>query len=174
MDSVIGGVSFFAARYGFLCDNVLNYELVLPYGKIINANKTSYSDLFRSLKGGSNNFGVVTRFDIKTFKQGKFWGGAVAYDISSREQHFRAFETLATAKPYDPYAALINNYGYEAAAGGWFIANDYEYTKQPAEPYPATFAPFTSIKPELQNTMRVSNMSDFAIELGQASPQGQR
>lgn len=50
-------------------------EVVLPSGEIVNANATSNSDLWRALKGGSNNFGVVTRIDLKTFPQGKFWGG---------------------------------------------------------------------------------------------------
>lgn len=64
---------------------------------------------------------------------------------------------------FDIYGALINSYAYSAAAGGWIVANNYEYTK--AEAYPAVFDTYTSIQPELVNTMRISNMSDFAIEL---------
>lgn len=32
-----GGNSFFAARYGFVCDNVKNFEIVLGNGTITNA-----------------------------------------------------------------------------------------------------------------------------------------
>jgi len=52
---------------------------VLANGQIVDANASSYSDLFYALKGGSNNFGVVTRIDLKTFPQGKFWGGFIGY-----------------------------------------------------------------------------------------------
>lgn len=64
-------MSFFAPRYGFACDNVINFEVVLASGDIVNANAHENPDLWFALKGGSNNFGVVTRFDLRTFKQGK-------------------------------------------------------------------------------------------------------
>ncbi|KAF9877500.1 FAD binding domain-containing protein [Colletotrichum karsti] len=62
-----GGVSWYSQRTGFGCDSVVNYEVVLASGDVINANATVNSDLYRALKGGGNNFGVVTRFDIETF-----------------------------------------------------------------------------------------------------------
>lgn len=64
---------------------------------------------------------------------------------------------------FDIYSALINSYAYSADRGGWIVANNYEYTK--AEAYQAVFDEYTSIQPELVNTMRISNMSDFAIKL---------
>lgn len=54
-----------SARQGFGCDNVVAFEVVLADGRIVNATKDTYSDLFVVLKGGSNNFGIVTRFTIK-------------------------------------------------------------------------------------------------------------
>lgn len=62
-----GGVSYFASRYGLVCDQVVNFEVVLGNGQIIYANAISNPDLWFALKGGSNNFGIVTRFDLKTF-----------------------------------------------------------------------------------------------------------
>lgn len=52
--------------------------------------------------------------------------------------------------------------------------NNYEYTKIPAEPYPPTFKSFTDIQPQLLNTMRVSNLTNFTLELAAASPAGKR
>lgn len=60
-----GGTSFFTGTKGFACDNVVNYQVVLPNGTVVNANETSNSDLWRALKGGGSNFGVVTRFDVE-------------------------------------------------------------------------------------------------------------
>jgi FAD/FMN-containing dehydrogenase len=56
-----GGISFFSPRYGFVCDNVENFEVVLASGQIVNANSKTNSDLWRALRGGSNNFGIVTK-----------------------------------------------------------------------------------------------------------------
>ncbi|GAB1214093.1 hypothetical protein ATERTT37_003252 [Aspergillus terreus] len=55
-----GGNSFHAARVGLACDNIINYEVVLASGRIVNANIESNTDLFKALKGGGNNFGIVT------------------------------------------------------------------------------------------------------------------
>jgi hypothetical protein len=84
-------VSFFSPRIGFVCDNIVRYEvsnnliltprfftheppqIVLPSGTLINATQTSYPDLWLALRGGSNNFGIVTAFESTAFKQGKFW-----------------------------------------------------------------------------------------------------
>ncbi|KAF7540345.1 hypothetical protein G7054_g1500 [Neopestalotiopsis clavispora] len=62
-----GGKTYYTCRVGFACDQVVNYEIVLADGTITTANENVNSDLFETLKGGSNNFGIVTRFDMKTF-----------------------------------------------------------------------------------------------------------
>jgi hypothetical protein len=43
----LGGLSFFSSREGFVSDNVLNYEIVLASGEIVNANAGSNSEQFR-------------------------------------------------------------------------------------------------------------------------------
>ncbi|KAF2166986.1 hypothetical protein M409DRAFT_23030 [Zasmidium cellare ATCC 36951] len=59
-----GGLTFFMGRRGFACDSVRNYEVVLANGTITNANATHNVDLWKALKGGGSNFGIVTRFDV--------------------------------------------------------------------------------------------------------------
>lgn len=63
-----GGISYFSPEHGFVCDNVHEFEVVLANGDIVTASKTSNPDLFTVLKGGNNNFGIVTNFKFKTFK----------------------------------------------------------------------------------------------------------
>lgn len=70
-----GGVHFYGNRIGWACDNVVNYEVVLADGSLVEANNTHHPDPFWALKGGSSNFGLVTRFDIKTVTSLKVWGG---------------------------------------------------------------------------------------------------
>lgn len=62
-----GGNSWYAARTGFACDSVINYEVVLSSGVVINANASVHSDLWKALKGGGSNYGIVTRFDLEAF-----------------------------------------------------------------------------------------------------------
>ncbi|KAI1427808.1 FAD-binding domain-containing protein [Xylaria sp. FL1777] len=60
-----GGNSYYSGRQGFGCDSVINFEVVLGNGSIVNANKTENADLWQALKGGSSNFGIVTRYDME-------------------------------------------------------------------------------------------------------------
>lgn len=62
-----GGISWYTGRQGFACDNVVNYEIVLATGEVLNANASANPDLWLALKGGSSNFGIVTRFDVEAF-----------------------------------------------------------------------------------------------------------
>ncbi|PWY85927.1 FAD-binding domain-containing protein [Aspergillus heteromorphus CBS 117.55] len=76
-----GGLSLLSPREGFACDNVVNFEIVLPCGTTVHANANHRRDLFLALRGGGNNFGVVTRFDMRTFPQGPLYGGCLYYDL---------------------------------------------------------------------------------------------
>ncbi|KAL4768613.1 FAD binding domain protein [Aspergillus nidulans var. acristatus] len=64
---LIGGVSYLSNKYRSAMDNVVDYEVVLGNGTKITASATSHPDLFWTLKGGANNFAVVTIFRLQTF-----------------------------------------------------------------------------------------------------------
>ncbi|KAI1630866.1 hypothetical protein F4809DRAFT_659253 [Biscogniauxia mediterranea] len=70
-----GGYTFFAAARGFACDDVVQFEVVLADGRVVVADATDNCDLFAALKGGSNNFGVVTNIKMKAIRCEKVWGG---------------------------------------------------------------------------------------------------
>ncbi|KAI1264037.1 hypothetical protein F5Y18DRAFT_94427 [Xylariaceae sp. FL1019] len=72
-----GGNTFYGPQYGLGCDTVVAFEVVLADGNIIVATKDEYSDLFQVLKGGGNNFGIVTKFTMTTLPSTKLWGGFV-------------------------------------------------------------------------------------------------
>ncbi|KAJ3498437.1 hypothetical protein NLG97_g1122 [Lecanicillium saksenae] len=73
--SLGGGQSIFQARKGWIVDNILNYEVVLASGEIVNANQTSLPDLFKALKGGNTNFGIMTHADVASFDFDGVWIG---------------------------------------------------------------------------------------------------
>ncbi|TGO35330.1 hypothetical protein BHYA_0162g00180 [Botrytis hyacinthi] len=86
-----------------VCDNVENYEVVLADGSLVNANRFENCNLSQALKGGSNNFGIVTRFDIRTFPQENFLGGCIVHDLSTLDSQLKGFANLL--ENFDPYAA---------------------------------------------------------------------
>jgi hypothetical protein len=86
-------------------------------------------------------------------------------------QQIQAFVDFANQPNYDVYSALINSYAFTVASG-WFVANNYEYTQPTA--YPPVFQEYTSIQPQIFSTMRISNLSDFTIELNGRNPNGNR
>ncbi|KAH7115001.1 bifunctional solanapyrone synthase [Dendryphion nanum] len=89
-----GGLSHLSNRYGFSVDNVVSFEVVLADGSIVTASSSSKSDLFWALKGGSNNFGIITHMTLKTYPSGKVWGGLVIYNATLyQDQLMAAFAT---------------------------------------------------------------------------------
>jgi len=138
-------------------------EVVLADGSIINANSQQHPDLFKALKGGSNNFGVVTRFDLKTYPQGQLWGGFIAYPASTIPQQLSAFERFMESAKSDPYAEIICAIGYLGAHQSVMVSLGLHYTKPVANP--PIFQPFTAIQPQMKNTMRTGDNIDFVNEV---------
>ncbi|KAF4962772.1 hypothetical protein FSARC_9176 [Fusarium sarcochroum] len=66
--TLIGGLHYFTNKYGWTADNVLEYHVVLGNGTQVVANRTTHADLYWALKGGANNFGIVTRFVFQAYK----------------------------------------------------------------------------------------------------------
>ncbi|EAW15010.1 FAD-binding oxidoreductase [Aspergillus clavatus NRRL 1] len=155
-----GGISYFSPRVGWACDNVLNFEIVISSGEIINANSTSNSDLWRALKGGSNNFGIVTRFDLATFIQGDVWGGQLGFSIDNLDEVFEAFEGIASSAEYDPYTSIVTSVLF---SGGWSISNLVTYTKAIESP-PLVLEPLLAIQPQISNTLVNTNLSTLTDE----------
>ncbi|KAH8811174.1 hypothetical protein F5884DRAFT_854534 [Xylogone sp. PMI_703] len=81
-----GGISFISHRYGWALDNVRNFEVVLANGSIANVNQQTYPDLYFALRGGGNNFGIVTRFYFETHQQGQLWGGASLFRLDDLQE----------------------------------------------------------------------------------------
>nr|A0A2P1DP98.1 RecName: Full=FAD-dependent monooxygenase macF; AltName: Full=Macrophorins biosynthesis cluster protein F; Flags: Precursor [Penicillium terrestre]AVK70106.1 MacF [Penicillium terrestre]QBC75442.1 MacF [Penicillium terrestre] len=61
-----GGLSTFYNTHGLAIDSVTRFQVVLPNGTIVDATPTEHADLYKGLKGGLNNFGIVTEYDLTT------------------------------------------------------------------------------------------------------------
>ncbi|KAF2172665.1 hypothetical protein M409DRAFT_62416 [Zasmidium cellare ATCC 36951] len=165
------GVSYLSFRYGYICDMVENFEVVLATGDIVNANAENNPDLWKALRGGGNNLGVVTALTLKTVEQGPFWGGQTFHSFDLRKKVFAAHVELANSYPYDQYAHFMNTLILNNNTRSWAMANSLQYTKSdPPVPEPKVFKPFldlpqTPLMPGIPpNTLRVDEMPNYARE----------
>ncbi|KAE8168178.1 hypothetical protein BDV40DRAFT_310079 [Aspergillus tamarii] len=163
-----GGLSVFSPRLGFASNNVANMEVVLASGDIVNANATSNADLFAALKAGQNNLGVVTRFDLLSFKQGSYWGGGIGYAESAAPAQLAAFAEFKTPANFDPDAEIEQSFLYYKAKGLRISSNNMFYSKPIVNA--SSLRRFAQIQPQISNTMRISNSSDFSKEMSEAQP----
>jgi hypothetical protein len=80
-----GGMSFSSFEHGFGSNTVVNFQVVLASGEIVNANETSNAELFWGIKLGSSNLGVVTRFDMEAYPLPKMWAGVQSFSSDDAE-----------------------------------------------------------------------------------------
>ncbi|KAL8906887.1 MAG: hypothetical protein Q9207_001742 [Kuettlingeria erythrocarpa] len=164
-----GGISYFSGRYGWACDGVKNYEVVLANGRIANANLNDNPYLYWALRGGGNNFAIVTRLDLETFPQGQMLGGVINYPIIANASLFAAYQQFVADQPSDPDAALIMSFVF--LQGTWVASNNFEYAKPVRNP--PIFQEFFGI-PALSSTERITNLTDITTELTTYTPSGFR
>ncbi|ORY68846.1 uncharacterized protein BCR38DRAFT_424491 [Pseudomassariella vexata] len=165
-----GGNSFYSAQTGMVCDAVVNYEVVLASGEIIYANNDANPDLFRALKGGSGNFGIVTRFDMEAFEASKLWGGATMYNKTYSDQLLDAMVDFTDHVVDDQLSSSIIFWTYQPALLDTVVLAAYENTA--GEVAPPAFDKYMAIPANISSTMRITNISDITHELEQ--PTGYR
>jgi FAD/FMN-containing dehydrogenase len=68
-----GGYSWVTNQYGLGIDNIVSLDVVLPNGTFVQVAEATHPDLFFAMKGGLNNFGVVTKFTLKAHSQPSIW-----------------------------------------------------------------------------------------------------
>lgn len=164
-----GGISHFGPRYGWTCDSVTAFEVVLADGSVVEANESQNADLFRGLRGGGNNFGVVTRIDLKTFEQGQVWSGTIYSPLSTIDDQIKTFVELSAAENYDENASFMTGIGYSQAQNLNVVVNDLVYTK--AVENPPYYKGFLD-KPSIYSASSLYNMTALAQEKAAAVPPG--
>ncbi|KAI1384278.1 putative oxidoreductase [Hypoxylon trugodes] len=129
-----GGISHLGPRCGWTCDTATAFEVVLADGSIVEAIEKENPDLFRGLKGGANNLGIVTRVDLKTFDQGLLWHGRIYSPLSTIDDHIKIFAKIVAAENYDENSSFICAFGYSQPKGITVINSELVYTKPVEEP----------------------------------------
>lgn len=159
--SLGGGYSWKTNQYGLTVDNILEYELVWPNGTVVTVSESSYPDLFFGLKGGFNNFGIVTQFTMKTWPQTEVWGGIIEIDGYLYADQFNAAIANFAKNVTDPKAGMLMAYNY---ALGIYLMTAILFYDAPTAP-PGIFDDFLAI-PYLSSQVSTQSF----LSLVQASP----
>ncbi|KAH7213270.1 uncharacterized protein BKA55DRAFT_697777 [Fusarium redolens] len=140
-----GGITFFGSKYGWAANMIANMEVVLANGTIVNANATINTDLFWALKGGSSNYGIVTRFDLKTFPDTPVYGGTSLFLPNHLDDFVHAIAAYSTVGGgSDDVDASYNPSVQVNLATNQLTLLSYS-SHLGTDPDPAAFANFTKI-----------------------------
>ncbi|KAF2131847.1 FAD binding domain-containing protein [Dothidotthia symphoricarpi CBS 119687] len=162
-----GGISHFSNKLGWACDNVASFDLVTASGLAINASPTSYADLYWALRGGGNNFGIVTNFKLAAFPLGQMWGGQRVYLENSFPNVLDAiYQFTVTGSSKDVDAAQIVTFASAPGIGKVAFAN-LHYAKPVANA--SVFDSWNNIT-AIDDTTGLRTMSGMATLLNEGSP----
>ncbi|KAI0508719.1 putative FAD-binding oxidoreductase [Xylaria bambusicola] len=153
-----GGLSWLSDLYGLVADNVLNFEVVLANGAVINANLEHHPDLFWALKGGATNFGIVTKIRLKTFPIHQVWGGFRFHPISDLPLLMDAMFEYQSRSINDPYANMMIMASPTNDTVGVIVTLIYLQPKI----QPDVFEPFYRVN-SILDTTQLQTLTEFII-----------
>ncbi|KAG1744285.1 FAD dependent oxidoreductase [Suillus lakei] len=117
-----GGYTYLSNQYGLSVDNVVAFELVMPNGTVASITSSSNPDLFYGLRGGYNNFGIVTTVTMKTYTQSQVWGGRISYTETRWDAVNTAIANFVSTVT-DPKACVYSTGNYASASGSVTISS---------------------------------------------------
>ncbi|KAI8957385.1 FAD-binding domain-containing protein [Daldinia sp. FL1419] len=157
-----GGHPIINSLTGLAADNIKSMEVVLSDFRVVTASKRENSDLFRALKGGGNNFGIVTKFELYTKMPRNIWYRNAIYAASDAKAVLKALAEVQEKMEGDSKAGIQMT----CSPDGFTVAFVYgEPTNDPA-----VFAPFANIKPLSERTPPTNGTTLEFIQL-QSPPQ---
>ena len=91
-----GGFGWFSRKHGMTIDNLLEVDVITADGRLLKANGRENADLFWALRGGSGNFGIVTRFEFRLHPLGpEVLTGLVVYPLEEAASALRQYRQFA-------------------------------------------------------------------------------
>ncbi|RMJ19360.1 hypothetical protein CDV36_000989 [Fusarium kuroshium] len=145
-----GGLGAFPNLHGVGADNVKNFEIALADGTAVNANSSENSDLYKALKGGGSNFGIITSVDLETQPLLKVQYTINVYNPEDYTGIINATVKVQNSMESDPKIGLFTNFN------PGFVAVGLLYADQPTEQVKA-FEPFYKLGSLLSNAIPQTN-----------------
>jgi len=158
-----GGMSHFSNFWGMPADNVKNFQVVLADSTVVNANAQTNTDLFKALKGGGPNFGIVTEFELYTNPNYKVWYTFNVYNATDSAAVLNAAVSVQAAMDKDPHVGF-----FLTSSAGVFVAG-FVYLGWQATPPAAYSAFFDHITP-LVVAVPITNGTASSVSIAANTP----
>jgi FAD/FMN-containing dehydrogenase len=102
-----GGIGILGRRYGLTCDHLIQAEVVLADGRIVECDEHHDEELFWALRGaGGGNFGVVTSFVFRTLPAPAATVFQLAWPVAHAAAVAQAWQAWAPTAPDELDATL--------------------------------------------------------------------
>jgi FAD/FMN-containing dehydrogenase len=164
-----GGISYYSNLYGWVLDNVESFEVVTARGAIVKASQTEHPDLYWGLRGGGNNLGLVTKFNLYTIPSPKMRGGERVFSEPNFPAVTRAFIDVVNRAKQDGnaqyYIAYLRTKGVNIASA------ELTYAKDVAQP--EILKPFRDV-PAISDSVSSKTLLQQSNEINAVNPNGLR
>ncbi|KAI0251538.1 FAD-binding domain-containing protein [Lactifluus subvellereus] len=128
-----GGYSWKTNQFGLTVDTLTAIELVLPSGSVKVVTEKD-EDLWFALKGGLNNYGIVTKFTLKTHKQTDVWGTVLSFAGNQIEPAYTAFADFLS-REHDHKGAQLGQISYDNGTVKFAVVLFYDGPQPPCDLY---------------------------------------
>lgn len=173
-----GGISNLSPQYGLAVDNIFEYQvrlhqalylanadrvmqLVLPNATIVNVTESTDPDLYFALRGGGNNFGIVTNFQARVVPQTLVMGGGKTYHNNYTEILVEKSLELTTTLANNTYMCFSTRYYWDAGEERYIMSIEQFYYQPILEP--PVFASLNEV-PYEESTIRLSTASNLTSD----------
>ena len=98
-----GGEGSLTPRFGYACDSIQSASIITADGRRLRASQDENDDLFRAIRGGGGNFGVVTSIDFRLYNVNTVLSGHLKYPISRARGTLRFIDEYVLQIPEELY-----------------------------------------------------------------------
>ncbi|KAF8463791.1 FAD-binding domain-containing protein [Russula ochroleuca] len=124
-----GGYSWKSNEHGLTVDTVTEFHLVSPNGTEIVVTEAD-EDLWFALKGGFNNYGIVTKFTLKLYPQTNVWGASLIFEGELADPAAEAFVRFLSW-PHDHKASQMGRFMYSNGSVSFGLSLFYDGPEPP-------------------------------------------
>jgi FAD/FMN-containing dehydrogenase len=94
-----GGLGLLSRRYGYAADHVRSIDVVTADARFRHVTAAGDPDLFWALRGGRDNFGVVTGMEVELVPVARLYGGGLFFDGGLAADVLDAYRRWTAAVP---------------------------------------------------------------------------
>ncbi|TWX47162.1 FAD-binding oxidoreductase [Colwellia hornerae] len=95
-----GGYGWLSRLLGHTVDNIISVDIVTAEGKFLHLSDNENTDLFWAIRGGSGNFGVVTKFEFALHNVGPtILSGPVVFPLEQARDVLKKYRLIAKNLP---------------------------------------------------------------------------